>query len=179
MLSKITAAYKSNTGFTLIEKLGMIAFLSGLLFFVAYKDFDIFHRLVGFACGIMATCMLIISLYTIDISENINVNFIGLTYGFSGVFQFVQALYSPDSSIIWAFPYVPQYFNDPSYICFIKKSFLKLTLNLILPIYLLSILLFTLVSLLPISHYTITNGNFSLVFKRPLLTILLLTICLY
>lgn len=32
MLSKITAAYKSNTGFTLIEKLGMIAFLSGLLF---------------------------------------------------------------------------------------------------------------------------------------------------
>ena len=42
MLSKITATYKSNTGFTLIEKLGMITFLSGLLFFVAYKDFDIF-----------------------------------------------------------------------------------------------------------------------------------------
>lgn len=180
MLSKITAAYKSNTGFTLIEKLGMIAFLSGLLFFVAYKDFDIFHRLVGFACGIMATCMLIISLYTIDISENINVNFIGLTYGFSGVFQFVQALYSPDSSIILGFSLCSTVFQWILVIFVLSKKALKINIKILFYLYtLLSILLFTLVSLLPISHYTITNGNFPLVLKIPsLLTILPFTICL-
>lgn len=180
MLSNITASSKANSKFTVFEKLVIIAFLASILFFVAYKDFLTFHRLVGYACGIMATCMLIMSLYTIDLSDNINSNFIGLTYGFSGVFQFIQALYSPYSIITLFFSLCATLFQWILVILLFSKKALKINIKSLFFIYtIVSVLLFASITMLVNNSNAINYGVFPLSYKIPsVLTIILFFICI-
>lgn len=179
MLSIISDSSESNTSFNLVEKLIITAFLASILLFIAYKDFIIFHKVVENTCGVMASCMLIISLYTIDISENVNLNFIGLTYGFTAFFEFAEALYSPTSSMALSFSLCTTFFQCLLVIFLLSKKTLKINIKRLFFLYtLLSILLFISVLVLPNDRYTFIDGAYSLSYKIPsLITILVFSVC--
>jgi signal transduction histidine kinase len=169
MLQNINSSDNSDHIFNISEKIAFFSIVIIVLLFLAYYDINLFHIIIENIGVVLGCCILIISLFTYKLSQNKNFNFIGLTYGFAAIFEFVQALYPPETSISLQFSLYARLFHCLFLLFFIDKINQKLNVKKLFYIYsIFTIILFLSVYWFDIiPEFRITAGVFSFSYIIP------------
>lgn len=162
MLQDIKENGKLDQIFNISEKIAFFIFVIIILLLLASGDINFFHKTVEDIGVVIGGCIIVISLYSYKISQDKNFNHIGLTFGFSTIFEFAQALYPVDSSISLQLSLCARLFQCIFIIFFISRKTEKITIKCLFYTYLLlSLVMFSSVywwNIIP--NHQIINGAF-------------------